>query len=59
MSELSKPFILSLQLFDTKITIEIDHSDLTSDEAVQAVIGLLCAAGYSENLVKTTMQNVE
>jgi len=59
MSDISKPFILTLQHYDTKITIEIDHSDVTAKEAVEAIVQLMCAAGYSENLVKTTMQNVE
>ena len=59
MEELSKPFILTLQHYDTKVTIEIDNSDLTAAEVVEACVGLMCAAGFSEKLVKTTMQNIE
>lgn len=41
-----EPFRLTLTHYGTTITIEVDHSDVPIDEAVEMCKQLLIAAGY-------------
>ena len=43
------PFKLSVKHWDTKITIEKDHSDITWDEYVEMLRELSRAVGWGEN----------
>lgn len=43
----NKPAVFTAQTYDTKISIEIDHSDLDLDEVITAFQTLIVGMGYS------------
>ena len=43
---------LTLEHYDTKITIETNHDDVNIDELKEMLRSLCVAAGYSEELIK-------
>ena len=45
-SDMRKPAIFSAQTYGTKTTVEIDHSDLSLDEVMDAFQTLLDGMGY-------------
>jgi hypothetical protein len=47
-----KPTIITAQQYGTKISVEIDHSDLALDEVMDAFQTLIIGMGYHENSFK-------
>ena len=56
--KMKQPFRITIEHYDTKVTVEKDHSDLDIHEAAELVATALIAVGYSEELVKKVI-NVE
>jgi hypothetical protein len=48
----NKPSIFTAQTYGTKTTVEVDHSDLSLDEVMDAFQTLLIGMGYHENSFK-------
>jgi len=48
----NKPSIFSAQTYGTKTTVEVDHSDLSLDEVMDAFQTLIIGMGYHENSLK-------
>jgi hypothetical protein len=48
----NKPSIFSAQTYGTKTTVEVDHSDLSLDEVMDAFQTLIIGMGYHENSFK-------
>ncbi len=48
----NKPSIFTAQTYGTKTTIEVDHSDLSLDEVMDAFQTLIIGMGYHENSFK-------
>jgi len=46
-SDMKKPAIFSAQTYGTKTSVEIDHSDLSVDEVMDAFQTLIVGMGYS------------
>jgi len=46
-----EPFRITLEHFDTKITVERPYSEITSEELKELLRSVCLAAGYSEKLV--------
>ena len=49
---MNKPTIITAQQYGTKISVEVDHSDLTLDEVMDAFQTLIIGLGYHENSFK-------
>jgi hypothetical protein len=47
-----KPTIITAQQYGTKISVEVDHSDLTLDEVMDTFQTLIIGLGYHENSFK-------
>lgn len=47
----NKPFKISVEHWDEKITVEKDHSDITFDEFVDMLRTLSRGVGYSEESI--------
>lgn len=52
-----KPFKLSVEHWDTKITIEKDHSDISWDDYVEMLIELSRAVGWSNKKIDELFKN--
>ena len=48
----NKPAIFSAQTYGTKTTVEIDHSDLSVDEVMDAFQTLIIGMGFSSDAFK-------
>jgi hypothetical protein len=48
----NKPSIFTAQTYGTKTTVEVDHSDLSLDEVMDAFQTLIIGMGYHENSFK-------
>lgn len=48
----NKPTIITAQQYGTKISVEVDHSDLTLDEVMDAFQTLIIGLGYHESSFK-------
>ena len=46
-----QPYKITIEHYDTKVSIEIDHSDITLDELATLLKSVLLAAGWSEALI--------
>lgn len=51
-SDMRKPAIFTAQSYGTKTTVEIDHSDLSLDEVMDAFQTLLVGMGYHHDTFK-------
>jgi len=49
---MNKPSIFTAQTYGTKTTVEVDHSDLSLDEVMDAFQTLIIGMGYHENSFK-------
>jgi hypothetical protein len=49
---MNKPTIITAQQYGTKVSVEIDHSDLNLDEVMDAFQTLIIGLGYHENSFK-------
>ena len=49
MYKTNKPSIFTAQMYDTKVSVEIDHSDLDMNEVMDAFHTLLIGMGYSDS----------
>jgi hypothetical protein len=47
-----KPSIFTAQQYGTKVSVEVDHSDMDLDEVMDAFQTLLIGMGYHENSIK-------
>ena len=52
MTDFMKPTIITAQQYGTKISVEVDHSDLNLDEVMDAFQTLIIGMGYHENSFK-------
>lgn len=52
MTDFMKPTIITAQQYGTKISVEVDHSDLNLDEVMDAFQTLIIGLGYHENSFK-------
>ena len=50
--ENNTPFKLSMKHWDRKITVEMDHSDITWDEYVELLRELSRAAGWGDESIQ-------
>ena len=44
----NKPFRITIEYRDEKVSIEIEHTDITTNEAVDMFVNALIAAGFSK-----------
>ena len=51
MTITKQPYRITIEHYDTKVSIEIDHSDITIDELATLLKSVLLAAGWSEQLI--------
>jgi len=49
---MKQPFRITIEFYNTKVSIEKDHSDLGIDEVVEMIEQALLAAGYSADTVE-------
>lgn len=47
-----KPFRITIEHYDQKISVEVDHSDVSLTEVADLIEQALKGAGFSENNVK-------
>ena len=52
MTDFMKPTIITAQQYGTKISVEVDHSDLNLDEVMDVFQTLIIGLGYHENSFK-------
>jgi hypothetical protein len=52
ITDFIKPTIITAQQYGTKISVEVDHSDLSLDEVMDAFQTLIIGLGYHENSFK-------
>jgi len=55
---MKQPFRVTIEHYDTKVTVEKDHSDLDIYQAAELVASALKAIGYAEKTVEEVI-NVE
>lgn len=55
---MNEPFIITIEHWDTKVSIEKNHSDVDSNELKEMLITLCVAAGYHPSIVNE-MFNIE
>jgi hypothetical protein len=56
----NKPAVFTAQTYDTKISVEIDHSDLDLDEVITVFETLIIGMGYSkDSFEKWVIQKAE
>lgn len=46
MSEFEKPFRVTMEHYDTKVSVEIDHSDISYEQLYDALKSLCDAGGW-------------
>lgn len=46
-----QPYRITIEHYDTKVSIETDHSDIDLDELATLLRSVLLAAGWSEALI--------
>ena len=51
MNELKKPFRITIEQYNQKISVEVDHSDVLLPEVAALLEKALKAAGFSEEMV--------
>ena len=51
MKDIDKPYRITIEHYDTKITIERDRSDITFDEYLDMLRDISLCAGWSANSV--------
>jgi hypothetical protein len=51
-ADFKKPAVFTAQTYGTKTTVEVDHSDLSLDEVMDAFQTLIIGMGYHENSFK-------
>ena len=44
----SKPFRITIEHWDEKVSVETDHSDITTNDAIDMFVNALMAAGFSK-----------
>lgn len=49
---INKPFKLTVEHYDTKITIEKDHSDVDMEELHEMWLSMVKAIGFSSDTIK-------
>lgn len=52
------PATLSLELYGKKVTWETDHSDLNTDELVNAFYGMLITQGFFSQSIAESMNDL-
>jgi len=52
------PATLSLELYGKKVTWETDHSDLATDELVNAFYGMLITHGFMSQSIAESMNDL-
>jgi hypothetical protein len=58
MKDIKKPFRITIEQYDQKISVEVDHSDVSLPEVAELLEQALKGAGFSEEGV-TEMINQE
>jgi hypothetical protein len=48
MKDLKKPFRITIEHYDQKISVEVDHSDVSLPEVAELLEQVLKGAGFSE-----------
>lgn len=49
--DLKKPFRITIEHYDQKISVEVDHSDVSLPEVAELLEQALKGAGFSEEMV--------
>lgn len=52
MKDIEKPFRITIEHYDQKISVEVDHSDVSLSEVAYLIEQALKGAGFSEDHVK-------
>lgn len=50
-----QPYRITIEHYNTKVSIETDHSDIDLDELATLLRSVLLAAGWSESLIDELM----
>lgn len=58
MTIANTPATLSLELYGKKVTWEVNHSDLTTDELVDAFYGMLITHGFMPQSIAESMNDL-
>jgi len=48
MKDIKKPFRITIEQYDQKISVEVDHSDVNLSEVAELLEQVLKGAGFSE-----------
>ena len=48
---MNKPFIITIEHYDTKVSVQKNHSDVNGIELKEMLITICLAAGYHSNTV--------
>ena len=48
---MNKPFIITIEHYDTKVSVQKNHSDVNISELAEMLITICIAAGYDQNQV--------
>ena len=54
----NKPFRITIEHWDEKISVEIDHSDLDLDQVAELLQRALIATGFNSESVKELFEGV-
>lgn len=52
MNDFKKPYKITIEQYDQKVSIEKDHSDITSEEFADMLYNISMAAGWGEKNLK-------
>ena len=48
---MNKPFIITIEQYDTKVSVQKNHSDVNINELTEMLMTICIAAGYDQNQV--------
>ena len=48
---MNKPFTITIEHYDTKVSVQKNHSDVNINELTEMLITICIAAGYDQNKV--------
>ena len=51
MSDIKKPFRITIEHYNQKVSVEVDHSDVSVSEVADLLEQALKGAGFAEELV--------
>ena len=53
---MNKPFIITIELYDTKVSVQKNHSDVDINELAEMLMTICVAAGYDQESVNKILK---